>query len=69
MLQQLSDEDHRRRRDFCLQLQDLMISDDHFLEKVQFSDEATFHVSGAVNRHNERIWGSEKPKCLCVAST
>jgi hypothetical protein len=35
--------------------------DDHFLEKVQFSDEATFHVSGAVNRRNVRIWGSENP--------
>jgi hypothetical protein len=38
---QLSDEDHGRRLDFCLHLQDLMTSDDHFLEKVQFSDEAT----------------------------
>jgi hypothetical protein len=28
---------------------------------VQFSDEATFHVSGAVNRRNVRIWGSENP--------
>jgi hypothetical protein len=45
--------------DFCLQLQDLMSSDDHFLEKVQFSDQATFHVSGAVNRRNVRIWESE----------
>ena len=31
MVQQLSDEDHRHRLDFCLQLQDLMSSDDHFL--------------------------------------
>jgi len=38
-----------------------MSSDDHFLEKVQFSDEATFHVSGAVNRCSVRIWGSENP--------
>jgi len=43
MVQQLLDEDHRRRLDFCLQLQDLMSSYDPFLEKVQFSDEATFH--------------------------
>ena len=34
MLQQLSDEDHRRRLDFCLHLQDLMSSNDYFLEKV-----------------------------------
>jgi hypothetical protein len=38
-----------------------MSSDDHFQEKVQFSDEATFHVSGAVNRRNVRIWGTENP--------
>ena len=61
MVQQLSDEDHRRRLDFCLHLQDLLSSHDHFLEMVQFSDEATFHVSGAINRHNVRIWGSENP--------
>jgi hypothetical protein len=56
MVQQLSDED-----DFCLQLQDLLHSDDYFLEKVQFSDEATFHINGAVNRRNVRIWVSENP--------
>jgi hypothetical protein len=61
MVQQLSDEDHRRRLDFCLQLQDLMSSGDQFLEKVQYSDEATFHVSGAVNRRSVRIWRSENP--------
>jgi hypothetical protein len=38
-----------------------MSSDDHFQEKVQVSDKATFHVSGAVNRRNVRIWGSENP--------
>jgi hypothetical protein len=61
MVQQLSDEDHRRQLDFCLQLQDLMSSDDHFLEKVQFSDKATFHDCGAVSRRNDRIWASENP--------
>ena len=38
-----------------------MSSDYHFLAKVQFSDEATFHVSGAVNRRSVRIWESENP--------
>jgi hypothetical protein len=28
---------------------------------VQFSDEATFHVSGAVNHRNVKTWGSENP--------
>jgi len=58
---QLWDEDPKRRLDFCLQLQDLMSSDYHFLLEVQFSDEVTFHVSGAIYRHNVRICGSENP--------
>jgi len=61
MVQQLSGEDHRRRLDFCLQLQDLMSSDGHFLGKVKFNGEATFHVNGAVNRCNVRIAESENP--------
>ena len=61
MVQQLLDEDHRCWLDFCLQLQDLMSSDDHFLEKVRFSDKVTFRVSGAVNHCNIKIWGSENP--------
>jgi hypothetical protein len=34
-------------------------SDDGYLCKILFSDEAIFHVSGKVNHHNVRIWGSE----------
>jgi hypothetical protein len=35
--------------------------DEGFLQSVLFSDEATFHVSGLLNRYNVRIWGSENP--------
>jgi hypothetical protein len=42
-----------------------MSSNDHFLVEVQFSDEVTFHSSGAVNRCKVRIWGSENPHA-CV---
>jgi hypothetical protein len=64
MVQQFSVEDHRRQLDlFTVTI--LMSSNDHFLEKVQFSDEATFRVSGAVNRRNVRIRGSENPHA-CV---
>jgi hypothetical protein len=31
------------------------------LKRIIFSDEATFHLSRKVNRHNIQIWGSEKP--------
>jgi hypothetical protein len=42
-----------------------MCSDENVLEKVQFSDEATSHVSGVVNRRNVKTWGSENPHA-CV---
>ena len=34
---------------------------DEFLKRICFSDEATFYVSGKLNKHNVRIWGSEHP--------
>ena len=37
-------------------------ADPSYLQRIFFSDEATFHVSGAVNRHNVRIWGVENPR-------
>ncbi|KFM71496.1 hypothetical protein X975_02205, partial [Stegodyphus mimosarum] len=35
------------------------IDDAELLKRIMFSDEASFHLSGIVNRHNVRIWGSE----------
>jgi len=35
--------------------------DDDLLAKIMFSDEATFHLSGKVNRYNVRIWERENP--------
>jgi hypothetical protein len=31
---------------------------------MAFSDEATFHTSGHVNRHNTVFWGSENPQVV-----
>ena len=39
-----------------------LCEDDSFIENVMFSDEAHFHLSGYVNRHNSRIWSSENPE-------
>jgi hypothetical protein len=47
------------RLHFCLELQQKVSLDEGFLEKIIFSIEATFHISGKVNRHNVRVWGSE----------
>ena len=32
-----------------------------FVERLIFCDEATFYISGKVNRHNVHIWGTEQP--------
>jgi hypothetical protein len=37
------------------------MEDDKFLPRVIFSDEATFHLCGKVNRHNVSIWGLQNP--------
>ena len=36
--------------------------DGKFLDSVIFSDESTFQVSGRINIHNCKIWGSENPR-------
>jgi hypothetical protein len=36
----------------------LKMEEDGFVERLIFSDEAKFHISGKVNTHNVRIWGT-----------
>jgi hypothetical protein len=36
--------------------------DDDIVNRLIFSDEATFHTNGKVNRHDCRIWGTQKPQ-------
>ncbi|KFM65038.1 hypothetical protein X975_25046, partial [Stegodyphus mimosarum] len=45
-----------RRMAFATDMLRRIEDDDEFLQR---SDEASFHLSGIVNRHNVRIWGSE----------
>jgi hypothetical protein len=60
LLQALTDEDKPRRLQFCTDMLQHM-EEYGFAAKLIFSDEATFHLYGKVNRHNVRIWGSETP--------
>ncbi|KFM62835.1 hypothetical protein X975_24013, partial [Stegodyphus mimosarum] len=50
-----------RRIAFATDLLRRIEDDAEFLKSIMFSDEASFHLSGIVNRHNVRIWGSENP--------
>lgn len=67
LLQALHEGDKVRRVQFCEFIQSQMTDDDEenddrdLVSRIVFSDEATFHLSGKVNRHNVRIWGTEQP--------
>jgi len=60
LLQKLQQGDFQKRIELCNELQNYL-EDEHFSNHLIFSDEATFHLSGKVNKHNVRIWASEAP--------
>ncbi|PNF28847.1 hypothetical protein B7P43_G04418 [Cryptotermes secundus] len=41
--------------------QQICYEEQRMMTPILFCDEACFHISGTVNRHNVRIWGSENP--------
>jgi hypothetical protein len=57
MAQALRVGDRRKRTDIC----DMLLEDDT-LPRLIFCEEATFHLSGKVSRHNVRTWGLENPQ-------
>jgi hypothetical protein len=50
-----------KRCDLCCNFLEKLADDDTTMNKLVFSDEATFRLSGQVNRHNLRNWGSGNP--------
>lgn len=64
LLQELSDEDRAHRMSFCEEMISILDSDLTFLDQLLFNDEAHFHLSGEVNRHNTRYWASSNPHQL-----
>ena len=65
LLQPLKPEDKPRRKEFAVMMLDRLDSDPGFLKRVCFSEESTFCVSGLLNRHNLKIWGSKNPHDAC----
>lgn len=64
LLHEIKPTDRPRRTDFAVEILQRIDNDPNFLQNVLFTDEATFHVNGSVNRHNCRIWGAEHPRVL-----
>ena len=60
LVQQLKDTDKPARHEFCIDMLG-KLEDDGFVDRLNFSDEATLHICGKVNKHNTCIWGTENP--------
>ena len=56
VVQAIGAADKRKRKQFCVDMQE-KLEEDEFNKHLVFSDEATFHTNGKVNRHNFCIWG------------
>lgn len=54
LVQQLKDTDKPVRHDFCKDMQE-KLKDELFDDWLVFSDEATFLISGKVNKHNTHM--------------
>jgi hypothetical protein len=61
LLQELKPNDRPRPWDSCTDVLKHLKEDSLFLDKIVFSDRATFHLSGKVNHHNLIICGSQNP--------
>ncbi|GBM55079.1 hypothetical protein AVEN_145140-1 [Araneus ventricosus] len=61
IVQDLEANDCPRRAEFAIEILNRIDVENDFLNRICFSDESTFHVSGMVNRHNVRIWRSKNP--------
>lgn len=58
LTQQLKPEDHSRRREFANWALQMLDDDPDFGQKIIFSDEANFYLSGFVNKQNCRYWAA-----------
>jgi hypothetical protein len=58
LLQHVTAQDKEVRYTFSSDFLSRLEDDELFTAKIIFSDEATFHLSGDVNRHNLTVWGS-----------
>ena len=61
LVQELNDEDFDRRQEFCGIMHQHIEEDANFRHNILFSDEATFHLNGHVNRHDTRYYAPENP--------
>jgi len=61
MLQEISEKDCTDRLSFCEEMLQAIREDETLLSHIVWTDEAHFHLSGEVNRHNCRYWSKDNP--------
>jgi len=61
LIHALHDGDADRRVEFCEFFLDMVDEDESLLDRVYWSDEASFKLNGHINRHNCVYWAEENP--------
>jgi hypothetical protein len=61
LIQKLKPSDTAKRLAFSEEVLGMMVREKRLSKRIIFGDKVTFHLSEKVNRHNGRIWGTEKP--------
>lgn len=64
LVHELLEDDSDRRLQFCELMMAQIDADGNFLNRILFSDEATFELTGNVNRHNFRFWSDNNPRWM-----
>ena len=65
-VQEISEDDKVKRLQFCNLIRREQERNNHFVDNIVFSDEATFHLNGSVNLHNAFIYAEENPHAVTV---
>ena len=58
----LQQQDKKKRIEMCNWLNEKLEQTPSWLNHISFSDEAHFHLNGAVNKHNNVFWGESSPE-------
>ena len=61
LVQELNEDDYDRRTEFCELMSNRILENRNIVYNICFSDECTFALTGAVNKHNCRYWSNENP--------
>ena len=64
LVHELLEDDYDRRLEFCETMMAKIDANGYFLNRIVFSDEATFELNGNVNRHNFRYWSDNNPQWM-----